>query len=795
MNKRLLLLLGLITLFVPLQMTASDYVPVAILTTNDDDSTKTLTLTWNYDSLATATKDSVDGIYKLQGNTPWQESYGTDAKVAAITKVVIDPSFNNKELESCVGYFKGLVSVKTIEGISYLNTGKASYFDEMFMNCESLDTIDISHLDVAKARSMKSLFENCKSLKHFDFGFWSGHDDLYSISCMFRNCTSLEEIDISYLSGIDNISNLFQGCTSLKKVDISHYMCYLDEFSSILMQSLFDGCTSLTDVNMDYWVTNQYFKAEGIFKNCKSLRTFRIPDGAFQLCQSFNSMFEGCTSLDSVSNLYMGIANVKSIKNMFKGCTNLKKTCFDYCYTIHMEDMSGAFEGCTSLEEVDFGSQRTNLAQVTDMEDMFKDCTNLKKVRFNPWAKLYNLKNTERMFQGCKSLKSVDFYYPNEGKILKYTENMFNGCDSLTEIDLTNFDMSSVTNAYNMFSGCTKLSRINMGGNDLRNIDKNSYFGANYMFKGVGTSTWPCYLMLGKGFKKSELGEPDSTGLYKWYDGWFTLEPKLELPTTTIETLADNNVVMTFSFAEHDLATENRPDGTNGEFDLRNAKANGGSVNNGGQLTPRVVYALNAPSKSPAWKNISESITKVVFDKSFADARPATTSEWFRNMTNLKSVEGIENLNTSKTRSMQFMFGGCTSLKTLNISNFIVNQSTDIYQMLSGCTGLRNLYVGDNDFSGLNSTYGAFYGVGTPEKPCHLYTSEGFDNSVLGIKTDNYYNWLEGYFLDPVITGIEQIKVDGSIDADAPAYNLAGQRVGKNYKGAVIVNGRKLIRR
>ena len=44
-------------------------------------------------------------------------------------------------------------------------------------------------------------------------------------------------------------------------------------------------------------------------------------------------------------------------------------------------------------------------------------------------------------------------------------------------------------------------------------------------------------------------------------------------------------------------------------------------------------------------------------------------------------------------------------------------------------------------------------------------------------------------------TGIANIEVDANeiFDANAPMYNLAGQRVNKSYKGVVIVNGKKML--
>ena len=43
-------------------------------------------------------------------------------------------------------------------------------------------------------------------------------------------------------------------------------------------------------------------------------------------------------------------------------------------------------------------------------------------------------------------------------------------------------------------------------------------------------------------------------------------------------------------------------------------------------------------------------------------------------------------------------------------------------------------------------------------------------------------------------TTINAVDAAG-MDDDTPVYNLAGQKVGKDYKGVVIVNGRKVVRK
>lgn len=49
---------------------------------------------------------------------------------------------------------------------------------------------------------------------------------------------------------------------------------------------------------------------------------------------------------------------------------------------------------------------------------------------------------------------------------------------------------------------------------------------------------------------------------------------------------------------------------------------------------------------------------------------------------------------------------------------------------------------------------------------------------------------------DDETTAIETLNIEhGTLNVDAPMYNLAGQRVGRDYKGIVIVNGKKIVRK
>lgn len=51
----------------------------------------------------------------------------------------------------------------------------------------------------------------------------------------------------------------------------------------------------------------------------------------------------------------------------------------------------------------------------------------------------------------------------------------------------------------------------------------------------------------------------------------------------------------------------------------------------------------------------------------------------------------------------------------------------------------------------------------------------------------------KSFYLLSETTGIEEVVAGAQLDENAPMFNLAGQRVGKNYRGVVVQNGKKYI--
>ena len=107
----------------------------------------------------------------------------------------------------------------------------------------------------------------------------------------------------------------------------------------------------------------------------------------------------------------------------------------------------------------------------------------------------------------------------------------------------------------------------------------------------------------------------------------------------------------------------------------------------------------------PNWT--SNDIQTVVFDSSFQNVRPKTCAGWFMGCRNLTSIVGLENLNTSETLDMKYMFRFCSSLTSLDLHTFDTSNLIAMNQIVAGCSSLTNLNI-EIDTSHITDMSGLF---------------------------------------------------------------------------------------
>ena len=64
------------------------------------------------------------------------------------------------------------------------------------------------------------------------------------------------------------------------------------------------------------------------------------------------------------------------------------------------------------------------------------------------------------------------------------------------------------------------------------------------------------------------------------------------------------------------------------------------------------------------------SIKNIVFDESFKTYAPTSLSGFFYGCETLETISGLEYLNTANVEFMDYMFNGCSALKSLDLTNF-----------------------------------------------------------------------------------------------------------------------------
>ncbi len=96
------------------------------------------------------------------------------------------------------------------------------------------------------------------------------------------------------------------------------------------------------------------------------------------------------------------------------------------------------------------------------------------------------------------------------------------------------------------------------------------------------------------------------------------------------------------------------------------------------------------------WFDYRNKIKKVKFKEKIA---PKYTSNWFYGCTNLKTIDGIELLDTSNTLDMSDMFASCRNLALLDVSNFDTSNVTTMSAMFCICESLTSLDVSNFDTS------------------------------------------------------------------------------------------------
>ena len=372
---------------------------------------------------------------------------------------------------------------------------------------------------------------------------------------------------------------------------------------------------------------------------------------------SLYGFFRGLTKLETIKDLkYLNTEQVTNMSYMFSDCSALTSLDLSNFNTAKVRDMSYMFYRCSALSSLDLSN--FNTAIVTNMSYMFSDCSTLSSLDLSNFNTAI-VTNMSYMFYGCSALSSLDLSNFNTAIVTNMSYMFFN-CANLSSLDLSNFNTAIVSDMSLMFGSCSTLSSL-----DLSNFYTKEVRDMSYMFSRCSALTT---IYASDKFVTSKVQSGISMfSACKNLKGTILNYKDSKTDHTYANCGTNGYFTPVFEYAEFDKGT--------GTLTFRR-----------GLSKPKGAYALNQEASEPGWWSTHRyEIKKVVFDASFANARPTSCYYWFCNCSELTDIEGIENLNTENVTNMRGMFFNCPNLSSLDLTNFSTGNVTDMNAMFGYC--------------------------------------------------------------------------------------------------------------
>ena len=503
---------------------------------------------------------------------------------------------------------------------------------------------------------------------------------------------------------------------------------YLNTSAVTHMVSMFRGCSSLTVLDLSSFNTANVIAMGGMFMRCSNLRTIYAGSGwSTAAVEASAGMFSSCTSLvggqgttyDSshTNATYAHIDGGPSNPGYFtaKGpeayaCYTPSNTTLTFYYDTQRSSRTGTtYDLNTGSNDTGWDTDSTKSyvtkvvfdpsfagARPTTTYDWFYDMTNLQSITGLSYLNTSEVTNMAYMFMLCTSLTSLDVSHFNTSKVTDMN-SMFCKCSSLTSLDLSSFNTSKVTKMGWMFSNCSNLRTIYVGSG----WSTAAVTSSNDMFRDCTN------LVGGQGTTYNESNPWDKT--YAHIDGGTSNPGYFTEWKEAYACYTPSNTTLTFY------------------YDTQRSSRTG------------TTYDLNTGYADIGWQTdgTNASVTKVVFDPSFAGARPTITCVWFDGMTNLQFITGMSYLNTSEVTDMSYMFAGCEKLTSVDVSHFNTSKVIYMGRMFDLCTRLTSLDLSSFNTSHVAEMRSMFSNCSNLRT---IYVGSGWSTAAVMYSTEMFWN-------------------------------------------------------
>ncbi len=526
-----------------------------------------------------------------------------------------------------------------------------------------------------------------------------------------KNLQSITGMEYLNTSEVTNMAYMFSDCGNLTSLDLSHF----NTSQVTIMHDMFEFSSGLTSLDLSTFSTSKVTDMENMFSECTSLQTIYVGSGWNTTAVELSRwMFLDCNSLVGGQGTTWDMSNPmdKTYAHIDGGPSNpgyftekvpeayAVYTSGNTTLTFYYDNQRSSRTGTT----YDLNTGATDPGWVADFTNL-----NVKQVVFDPSFEAARPKSTFYWFSGMRYLEAITgLEHLNTSEVVRM-DDMFNRCYKLTSLNLEKFNISKVTDMSEMFRSCGALQTIYVGGG--WKLSEMALTGSHNVFK-------DCTSLVGGKGTAYDAAHVDAD--YAHIDGGADNPGYLSARTMPYACYTPTDFTLTF-YCD----------------DLRYSREG-------------TTYNLNTGGGTPAWSDsndpIAEQVTNVVFDPSFADARPTSTSAWFLDMENLRSITGLSYLNTSEVTNMEEMFCYCLKLTSLDLSHFNTSKVTNMHNMFTGCYGLTSLDLSSFDTRNVTDMSEMFY-------VCTNLLSTNLSSFNTSNVTDMHWMFFDCYSLRTIYAG------------------------------------------
>ena len=693
------------------------------------------------------------------------------------------------------------------------------------------DDVPLTKLTLSRAKTDKGIHDNASTVGVFiNFAVLKQLKELHlpeltqlKYQGNFYGAKALEVFDAPKLENVK--TSTFDKCTSLKRLILPSV--------KIIESGAFDGLTSLVYLECPSCTT---VNANIIDSSSSSVDTLK-----FQSLENVaNFAFMTCTKATTLD-----FPKAKTIgQNNFAGFSSLTSVYMPEVLTVSIN----AFQYCTALETVD-------MPKVTELDAAFQSCTQLKTVSMPNLTKMdggafsYSSSLTELHLPklttltnpvtapalkvlDCPELTTRDSYLldgprgtieeVNVPKLESLQGGDFSGCQKLIKV---NVESAKTVGSYT-FQNCPKLKTLSLP--NVTAIEENAFENCTSLdsldlpsvSSIAGGALTGCtalkYLHFGPGITDVSQGQIYIRGdqaldhiLHIWFD---YKDGVITAPAYGYMDAQKDSVVY---HVDYSLLKDYMKADTWKDFIFERTLDDASEV----QFTNgRYNFSLKRALKPAEWSTLVLPFSLTAEQVKAMFGTGVKLAEYTGSTHSAVSADGFY-LNFQKTETITagkpvLICGADEKADNTYLASMLeLGTETDRGTVVASSVSMADPSADSNNHFNLQGTYthnasfiqvGDYY-LGSGNKLRHAKSQKALGSARMVIRYagTNAQAKLMGMSFDGVTTGIDEVRLDsdtlaalqGNSSAQAPAYNLAGQRVDNGYKGIVIVNGKKLLRK